>query len=218
MRRSESICRHPASSKHAARSDSAGIVGPMPVPLTASAVVPTLSAALAVFLRKEHDVSSINKAIIVGRVGRDPEKRYTPNADAITSWSVATNRKWKDSVGEPKEHTEWHNVVAFRQLAEQAYEFLVKGRLVYIEGRLETRSWDDKDTGKKMYRTEIIADTMRMLDSRQDAEGMRVSTTGEQSTPVTATGTTDGYRVATKLPKRAVPDEDRHFEMDDSPF
>lgn len=163
-------------------------------------------------------MSSINKVIIVGRVGRDPEKRYTPNADAITSWSVATNRKWKDASGESKEHTEWHNVVAFRQLAEQAHEFLLKGRLVYIEGRLETRSWDDKDTGKKMYRTEIIADTMRMLDSRQDAEEMRVSTTGERSTPVTATGTTDGYRIATKPPKRPALDEDRHFEMDDSPF
>jgi len=163
-------------------------------------------------------VSSINKAIIVGRVGRDPEKRYTPNADAITSWSVATNRKWKDAEGEPKEHTEWHNVVAFRQLAEQAHEFLVKGRLVYIEGRLETRSWDDKDTGKKMYRTEIIADVMRMLDSRSEAEGMRASTTGERPNAVTATGNTDGYRTATKLPKRAAPDADRHFEMDDSPF
>jgi single-strand DNA-binding protein len=163
-------------------------------------------------------MTSINKAIIVGRVGRDPEKRYAPNADAITTWSVATNRKWKDADGGPREHTEWHNVVAFRQLAEQAYEFLVKGRLVYIEGRLETRSWDDKDTGKKMYRTEIIADTMRMLDSRSDAEGMRASTTGERVPPATATGTTDGYRIATKLAKRPEVDADRPFEFDDAPF
>ena len=163
-------------------------------------------------------MSSINKAIIVGRVGRDPEKRYTPNADAITSWSVATNRKWKDADGEPKEHTEWHNVVAFRQLAEQAYEFLVKGRLIYLEGRLETRSWDDKETGKKMYRTEIVADTMRMLDSRQDAEGLRSSGSAERVVPVTATGSVEVYRTATKLPKRPAVDADRPFDMEDSPF
>jgi single-strand DNA-binding protein len=163
-------------------------------------------------------VSSINKAIIVGRVGRDPEKRYTANADAITSWSVATNRKWKDAEGEPKEHTEWHNVVAFRQLAEQAYEFLVKGRLIYIEGRLETRSWEDKDTGKKMYRTEIIADTMRMLDSRQDAEEMRASGAGDRTAPTTTTGAPEVYRTATKLPKRPAIDPDRPFDMEDSPF
>ncbi len=148
-------------------------------------------------------MANVNKVFLIGRVGRDPEKRYTGNAEAISTWSVATNRKWKSESGEPREHTEWHNIVAFRQLAEQAHEFLVKGRLIYVEGRLETRSWDDRETGKKVFRTEIICDTMRMLDSKADGDVLRASPRQAQSSPATRT---------------AVQDRDNFMDVDDVPF
>lgn len=90
-------------------------------------------------------MSSINKAIVVGRVGRDAEMRYTPDGSAMTTFSVATNRTWTTQTGEKQEATEWHNIVAWRQVAEVAGRWVKRGRLVYVEGRLETRSWDDKD-------------------------------------------------------------------------
>jgi single-strand DNA-binding protein len=112
---------------------------------------------------------SLNKVMIIGRVGRDPEMKFTPGGEAVANFSVATSRSWLDqSTNERREVTEWHNIVAWRRLAETCKEFLTKGRLVYIEGRLETRSWDDRETGKKMYRTEVIADEMNILEPRSD--------------------------------------------------
>jgi single-strand DNA-binding protein len=109
---------------------------------------------------------SLNKVQLIGNVGRDPEMRYLQSGEPVTTFSVATNRRWTGSDGQPRDETEWHNVVAWRKLAEQCNEYLAKGRKVYIEGRLQTRSWDDQASGQKKYRTEIVADRMLMLDSR----------------------------------------------------
>jgi single-strand DNA-binding protein len=109
---------------------------------------------------------SLNKVMLIGNVGRDPEMRYLQSGEPVTTFSVATNRRWTGQDGQPREETEWHNIVAWRKLAEQCNEYLSKGRKVYIEGRLQTRSWDDQATGQKRFRTEIVADRMDMLDSR----------------------------------------------------
>ena len=112
----------------------------------------------------------INKAILVGRLGKDPEIRYTPDGAMVTSFSVATDEVWKDKSGEKVQKTEWHRIVTFGKLAEICGKFLAKGKLVYIEGRIQTRSWDDKE-GKKHYTTEIIANNMKMLDPKGAAKG-----------------------------------------------
>ena len=116
-------------------------------------------------------MASINKVIIIGNLGRDPEVRYTPNGNAVCNVSVATTRSWKakDS-GDKVEETEWHRVVFYDRLAEVAGEYLKKGRSVYVEGRLKTRKWQDKE-GKDNYTTEIIADEMKMLGGREGLGG-----------------------------------------------
>ena len=113
---------------------------------------------------------SLNKVLLIGNVGRDPEMRYLQSGEPVTTFSVATNRRWTGGDGQPREETEWHNVVAWRKLAEQCNEYLNKGRKVYIEGRLQTRSWDDQASGQKRFRTEVVADRMIMLDSRDPRE------------------------------------------------
>jgi len=108
----------------------------------------------------------VNKVIIVGNLGQDPETRYMPSGSAVTNFTVATNESWKDKkTGEQKERTEWHRVSMFNRLAEVAAEYLRKGSQVYIEGKLRTRKWKDKD-GSDRYTTEIIADEMQMLGGR----------------------------------------------------
>jgi single-strand DNA-binding protein len=113
---------------------------------------------------------SLNKAMIIGNLGRDPEMRYTPNGQAVTQFTVAVNRNYKDAAGEWKEETEWFRVVAWGPLAERTAEHLRKGRKVYVEGRLQTRSWEDKD-GQKRYTTELVASTVTSLDPRPREEG-----------------------------------------------
>jgi single-strand DNA-binding protein len=116
-------------------------------------------------------MASVNKVIIVGNLGRDPETRYMPSGDAMTNIAVATTDKWKDKTsGEQKEATEWHRIAFFGKLAEIAGQYLKKGSQVYIEGKLRTRKWTDKE-GVEKYTTEIIADTMQMLGSRQGMGG-----------------------------------------------
>jgi single-strand DNA-binding protein len=115
-------------------------------------------------------MASVNKVILVGNLGRDPETRYMPEGGAITNISVATTDVWKDKNGEKQEKTEWHRVAFFGKLAEIAGEYLKKGSQVYVEGRLQTRKWQDKD-GADKYTTEIIADRMQMLGSRQGMGG-----------------------------------------------
>jgi single-strand DNA-binding protein len=109
-------------------------------------------------------MASVNKVILVGNLGRDPEVRYMPNGEAVANFSIATTENWKDKSGVKQEKTEWHNIVMYRRLAEIAGEYLKKGRPVYIEGRLQTRKWE-KD-GVTRYSTEIIGDQMQMLGSK----------------------------------------------------
>jgi single-strand DNA-binding protein len=115
-------------------------------------------------------MASVNKVILIGNLGRDPETRYMPDGGAITNISVATTDVWKDKQGEKQEKTEWHRVAFFGKLAEIAGEYLKKGSQVYVEGRLQTRKWQDKD-GQDKYSTEIIANAMQMLGSRQGMGG-----------------------------------------------
>jgi single-strand DNA-binding protein len=108
---------------------------------------------------------SLNKVMIIGNVGGDPEMRFTPGGHPVTSFSVATNRTINTTQGEPKKETEWFSVVAWDKLAESCNQFLAKGRLVYVEGRLQTRTWDGQD-GQKHYKTEVIANRVTPLDKR----------------------------------------------------
>jgi len=113
---------------------------------------------------------SVNKAILVGRLGRDPETRYTSGGQAVANFTLATDETFKDRSGERQKRTEWHRIVLWGKLAEIAQQYLKKGMLVYIEGRIQTRQWEDKRDGQQRTTTEIVANVMRMLTSR--AEGM----------------------------------------------
>ena len=115
-------------------------------------------------------MASVNKVILVGNLGKDPEVRYMPSGEAITNITVATTDTWKDKSGEKQERTEWHRVAFFSKLAEIAGEYLKKGSQVYIEGRLQTRKWQDKE-GHDRYTTEIVADRMHMLGGKRDNTG-----------------------------------------------
>lgn len=143
----------------------------------------------------------VNKAIIVGHLGNDPETRYSQNGDAITSISVATSEQWKDkSTGEKQERTEWHRITFFGKLAEIAGEYLRKGSQVYIEGRIQTDKYTDKD-GIERYTTKIIANEMQMLGGRPDG-GQRGSDRG-------------GQRSERSAPS---PHQDSAFDIDEIPF
>lgn len=121
-------------------------------------------------------MASVNKVIVLGNLGKDPDLRHLPNGDAVCNFSLATTESWKDKEGNKQDKTEWHNVVIFRKLAEIAGEYLKKGRPVYIEGRLQTRKWQDKE-GKDRYTTEIVADQMQMLGSREEAKEVAKTST-----------------------------------------
>ena len=122
----------------------------------------------------------VNKAIIVGNLGRDPEVRYAANGNPIANVAVATTDSWRDKQsGERQEKTEWHRVVFFGRLAEIAGEYLRKGSQVYIEGRLQTRKWEDQKTGQERYTTEIVANDMQMLGSRGGSGEMPSADTGD---------------------------------------
>ena len=114
-------------------------------------------------------MGSVNKVILVGNLGADPELKYTPSNRAVCNLSVATNEVWKDKSGQKQEKTEWHRVNVWGEQAENCSKFLTKGRMVYVEGRLQTRSWDDKE-GKKRYSTEVVADRVVFLGGGAGAE------------------------------------------------
>ena len=115
-------------------------------------------------------MASVNKVILIGNLGRDPETRYTTGGDAVTNLRIATTETWKDKSGEKQEKTEWHTVVLFGRQAEIAGEYLKKGRPVYIEGRLQTRKWTDKE-GVEKYSTEVVGDRLQLLGSRDGGGG-----------------------------------------------
>lgn len=139
----------------------------------------------------------INKAILVGRLGADPEVRYLPEGTMVTNFTVATDMEWKDKNGEKVRKTEWHKIVTYRKLAEICGNYLSKGKLVYIEGRIQTRSWDDKE-GIKRYMTEIVASDMKMLDSKGQSQGpSRDANTAQEGAP--------SYFGADSLPDDDVP-------------
>jgi len=117
-------------------------------------------------------MSSLNKVMLIGRLGKDPEIRYTPDGSPVASFSLATSENWTDKSGTRQERTEWHNIVAWTRLADLSKRFLAKGRQVYVEGRIRTREWNDKD-GNKRRTTEIIATQMVLLGSRP--EGMEAN-------------------------------------------
>ena len=130
-------------------------------------------------------MASVNKVILIGNLGRDPETRYTTGGDAVTNLRIATTEAWKDKSGEKQEKTEWHTVVLFGRQAEIAGEYLKKGRPVYIEGRLQTRKWTDKE-GVEKYSTEVVADRMQLLGGREGGGGGGAGDTDFSAGPATS--------------------------------
>lgn len=161
-------------------------------------------------------MASINKVILIGNLGKDPETRYSADGAAITNITLATTDSWKDkATGEKKEQTEWHRVVFFNRLAEIAGEYLRKGRSVYVEGRLRTRKWTDKE-GQDRYTTEIVADVMQMLGSREGAGGgMGASDSDDAAAPARASSGSGGGSSARPASKPAANIADMD---DDIPF
>lgn len=128
-------------------------------------------------------MASVNKVILVGHLGRDPETSFMPSGGAVCNFSIATTESWKDKqTGQKQERTEWHSIVMYGKLAEIAGQYLKKGAQVYLEGKLQTRKWQDKNTGVDRYTTEIIVDQMAMLGSKQDG-GQRGGDDGYQPAP-----------------------------------
>ena len=136
---------------------------------------------------------SVNKVILVGRLGKDPEVRFTSGGQAVANFTMATDYSYKDRNGERQKRTEWHRIVAWRKLAEIIQQYLKKGSLIYIEGRIETREWQDKE-GQKRYTTEIIADEMRMLGGRGD--GMAAGASAGGGAPAHRGGDDLGHEAA----------------------
>jgi len=164
-------------------------------------------------------MASVNKVIIVGNLGRDPETRYMPNGEAVTNVAVATTESWKDkNSGDKKEVTEWHRITFYRKLAEIAGQYLKKGSSVYIEGRLQTRKWTDKD-GVERYTTEIIADSMQMLGGRPGAGGGSASMDDDYGSSAPAPRQSSGGGSSAPRPAAAKQPASNFNDMDDDiPF
>ena len=157
----------------------------------------------------------VNKVILVGNLGNDPETRYMPSGGAVTNITVATSESWKDKqTGQPQERTEWHRVVFFNRLAEIAGEYLRKGSKVYLEGSLRTRKWQDK-SGQDRYTTEIVAAEMQRLDSRGAGQGGGNYQQGQESAPAPQSAPAQGAAAA--APAAAAPTDFGDFD-DDIPF
>jgi len=156
---------------------------------------------------------SVNKVILIGNLGKDPEMKYTPSGVAVAKFSLATNERFKNKQGEWEDRTEWHNLVAFQRTAEIAGEYLKKGRTVYVEGSLRTSSWDDKESGQKKYRTEIIVNDLVLLGGR--GEGGDHSEGGGKSRGASAGGGAssgmDQRRPETEHASQEITDEDIPF-------
>ncbi len=116
-------------------------------------------------------MGNLNKVMLIGRLGRDPEIRYTQTGSAVANFSLATDENWTDAQGQRQQRTEWHYIVVWNKLADLAQNYLKQGSQVYVEGKLQTQSWDDAQTGQKRYRTEVVARTLQFLDSRPTDSG-----------------------------------------------
>jgi single-strand DNA-binding protein len=145
-------------------------------------------------------MASINKVILIGRLGKDPEIRSTPNGTSVAKFTLATDERFTDRAGEKQERTEWHNIVAWGKLAEICGQYLRKGKLIYIDGSIRYDSWDDKETGQKKYRTEIVANNMQMLDRKGDENGSGAGG-----------GSYTGARKGTAVPAGQVEDDEVPF-------
>jgi single-strand DNA-binding protein len=132
---------------------------------------------------------SVNKVTLLGNLGKDPEIKFLPSGQAVANFGLATSDRYKDKAGEWQDRTEWHNVVAYGRTAEIVRDYVKKGNKLYIEGRLTTRSWDDKDTGKKVYRTEVVVNDLVLIGGRGDGESGGGSynrqSSGSQGSPYT---------------------------------
>jgi len=155
---------------------------------------------------------SLNKVQLIGHLGKDPEIKYTPQGTPVARITIATNERWKDKDGNWQDRTEWHNVVLWQRMAEIAGEYLKKGRQVFIEGRLQTRSWDDKQSGQKKYMTEVVANDMILLGGRGEGGGGE-STGSSRGAAASAGGNNFDQRVPEPEPAGAGPitDEDIPF-------
>jgi single-strand DNA-binding protein len=164
-------------------------------------------------------MAGINKVILVGNLGKDPEVRYTGNQVPVATFSLATTETYKDNNGERRDQTEWHNIVAWRQLAEVAEKFLRKGKQIYVEGKLRTRSYDDKD-GNKRYTTEVVADVIQMLGRREGDEGGDYGDSNEsrQQTRSYNSGNSAGNAGSSSRPEPAQTGPNVQVDDDDLPF
>ena len=166
---------------------------------------------------------SVNKVILVGNLGKDPELRYTPAGTAVVNFPLATSENFKDRDGNRQEKTEWHNIVAWRQLAEICGKYLHKGKQIYIEGKLQTRKWQDK-SGVDRYTTEIVADSMQMLGSASDGgqQQSRSGYQGQQYAPGQGTGQAQPQQAQQTAPPQSAqqaPPAEPDFNPDDEiPF
>jgi single-strand DNA-binding protein len=151
---------------------------------------------------------SVNKVILLGRLGQDPELKYTPGGSAVCNFSMATTEAWTDKQGQKQEKTEWHRIVVWGKLAELCNQYLAKGRQAFLEGRLQTRSWDDKE-GTKRYTTEILATTVQFIGGASASQGNspQVDNSYNQA-PAASMPSAQEYQVA----------NDAHFASDDIPF
>lgn len=147
-------------------------------------------------------MASLNKVLLIGNLGKDPETRYLPSGGAVCNFSIATTEKWKDKDGQQQEKTEWHNITIYGKLAEIAGQYLKKGSPVYLEGKLQTRKWQDKNTGADRYSTEIVADQMQMLGGKDRND----------SAP------NDGYQQAPQRRQAAAPSRQANDFEDDISF
>jgi len=155
---------------------------------------------------------SVNKVILIGNLGKDPEVKYTPSGMAVANFTLATNERYKDKEGNWQDKTEWHNLVAFQRTAEIVGEYLKKGRSVYIEGKLQTRSWDDKESGQKKYRTEILVNDVVLLGGREGGEsGGGYSRGGQKSSGFDQSGPDYDNAPAPAAHPTEVTDEDIPF-------
>lgn len=151
---------------------------------------------------------SLNKVLLIGNLTKDPEVRTTPGGQPVATITVATNFSWKDQNGAQQEKTEFHTVILWRRLAEIAQQWIKKGSKIYLEGRIQTRSWDDATTGTKKYRTEIIGDSLIMLDRA----GAGSAGTGSNNAPTGRASNNDDFSAAQEAPKM------EEINLEDIPF